>query len=110
MKSHRGAGEVDLTEVDLTAVERQAKLPDDQLRVFCNKSVQSLHLAGSSKDNVSKRNAGTNLMIVGVVWQVATLVLFAGLVIQYAIHTRKAWAVVSPDVKALLNKWTFKGF
>lgn len=67
-------------------------------------------MAGSSKDNASKRNTGTNLMIVGIVWQVATLIVFACLVIQYTIRTRKAWGVVSPDAKALLTKWSFKGF
>jgi hypothetical protein len=67
-------------------------------------------MAGGAKDDASKRNLGTNLMIVGVCWQVATLTVFAGLVLDYAIRTRKTWDLVSSESKALVTKSSFKGF
>ncbi|KUJ19710.1 RTA1-domain-containing protein [Mollisia scopiformis] len=67
-------------------------------------------MAGGAKDNVSKRNMGTNLMIIGIVWQVGTLIVFACLVTDYAIRTSRSWGIVSADAKNLFARRSFKGF
>jgi uncharacterized membrane protein len=66
--------------------------------------------AGSAENDVKLRNIGTNLMISGIVWQVATLIAFAGLVIDYIIRTRRAWNGVTPEAKSLLRQRKFRGF
>jgi hypothetical protein len=66
--------------------------------------------AGGAGNNVNLRNIGTNLMISGIVWQVATLIAFAGLVIDYIIRTRRAWNDVTPEAKSLLKQRKFRGF
>jgi len=66
--------------------------------------------AGGAGNNVNLRNIGTNLMISGIVWQVATLIAFAGLVIDYIIRTRRAWNGVTPEAKSLLKQRKFRGF
>ena len=60
--------------------------------------------------DVKKRNIGTNLMIAGIVWQVATLIAFAGLVIDYVVRTCGVWDVVDDGAKRLLGKRRFRGF
>lgn len=67
-------------------------------------------MAGGAKDDAAKRDAGTNLMIVGVCWQVATLVVFACLVADYAVRTSRSWGTVSVEAKSLLGKKSFKAF
>jgi hypothetical protein len=66
--------------------------------------------AGGAGNNVSLRNKGTNLMISGIVWQVATLLAFAGLVIDYFLRTRRAWNDVTPEAKVLFEQRKFRGF
>jgi uncharacterized membrane protein len=66
--------------------------------------------AGGAGDNVKIRNIGTNLMISGIVWQVATLLVFVGLVVDYALRTRTAWSDVNPEAKVLLQQTKFRGF
>jgi len=66
--------------------------------------------AGGAGNNVSLRNTGTNLMISGIVWQVATLLAFAGLVTDYVLRTRRAWSDVKPDAKVLLRQRKFRMF
>ncbi|KAG4440929.1 hypothetical protein IFR05_003558 [Cadophora sp. M221] len=67
-------------------------------------------MAGSADDDEDLRDLGTNLMIAGIVWQVATLIAFATLVIDYVFRTRFAWEAVDPEAKALLAQKKFKGF
>jgi hypothetical protein len=67
-------------------------------------------LAGSAGSNAGLRNKGTDLTIAGIVWQVATLIAFAGLVLDYFIRTRKDWDKVDEDAKNLLRKKKFRGF
>ncbi|PVH81627.1 RTA1-domain-containing protein [Cadophora sp. DSE1049] len=67
-------------------------------------------MAGSADDDEDLRDLGTNLMIAGIVWQVATLIAFASLVIDYVVRTRFAWEAVDPEAKALLAQKKFKGF
>lgn len=67
-------------------------------------------MAGGAGDDEDVRDLGTNLMIAGIVWQVATLIAFASLVIDYVIRTRFAWEAVDPEAKALLAQKKFKGF
>jgi hypothetical protein len=66
--------------------------------------------AGGAGNNVKLRNIGTNLMISGIVWQVATLLVFVGLVVDYALSTRRAWSDVNPEAKVLLQQTQFRGF
>jgi len=66
--------------------------------------------AGGAGNNVKLRNIGTNLMISGIVWQVATLIAFSGLVIDYALRTRRLWDQVAPDAKSLLMERKFRSF
>jgi hypothetical protein len=66
--------------------------------------------AGGAGNNVALRNTGTNLMISGIVWQVATLLAFAGLVTDYVLRTRRAWNDVTPAAKVLLGQRKFRGF
>ncbi|KAL2068049.1 hypothetical protein VTL71DRAFT_16147 [Oculimacula yallundae] len=66
--------------------------------------------AGGADDDQKMRDLGTNLMIAGIVQQVATLMAFAYLVTDYAVRTRFAWEAVDPEAKALLTQWKFKGF
>jgi hypothetical protein len=66
--------------------------------------------AGGAGNNVSLRNKGTNLMISGIVWQVATLLAFAGLVIDYFLRTRRAWNDVTPEAKVLFEQRKFREF
>lgn len=65
---------------------------------------------GAANDDDTLRNLGTNLMIAGIVWQVATLLVFAALALQYVLRTRSAWNVVDPEAKSLLQSRKFKGF
>jgi hypothetical protein len=66
--------------------------------------------AGGAGNNVKLRNTGTNLMISGIVWQVATLLVFAGLVVDYALRTRRSWNDVTAEAKSLLRQIKFRGF
>ncbi|KAK2628394.1 hypothetical protein QTJ16_001497 [Diplocarpon rosae] len=67
-------------------------------------------MAGSSGDDATLRDLGTDLMIAGIVWQVATLIAFASLVLDYVLRTRFAWEAVDPSAKTLLRQRKFKGF
>jgi RTA1 like protein len=66
--------------------------------------------AAGAGNNAKTRNTGTDLMISGIVWQVATLLAFAALVIDYVLRTRRAWSDVSPEAKTLLRQSKFRGF
>jgi RTA1 like protein len=66
--------------------------------------------AGGAGNNVHLRNIGTNLMISGIVWQVATLLVFLGLVVDYALRTMRAWSDVNPQAKVLVQETKFRGF
>lgn len=67
-------------------------------------------MAGGAGDDADLRDLGTNLMIAGIVWQVATLIAFASLVIDYVVRTRFAWGAVDHEAKALLAQKKFKFF
>jgi len=67
-------------------------------------------MAGGAGSDAKKRNDGTNLMIAGIVWQVATLIAFAGLVIHYVVRTSGAWDVVDDEAKRLFQRVRFRGF
>jgi hypothetical protein len=67
-------------------------------------------LAGGAGLNAVLRNKGTDLMIAGIAWQVATLIAFAGLVLDYVIRTRNHWDQVDEDAKSLLKQNRFKEF
>ena len=67
-------------------------------------------LAGSAGSNAGLRNKGTDLMIAGIVWQVATLIAFSGLVLDYFIRMRKGWDKVDEDARNLLRQKRFRGF
>lgn len=66
--------------------------------------------AGGAGNNMHLRNIGTDLMIAGIVWQVATLIVFAGLVADYTLRTRQAWNQVPESAKILAQKLSFRYF
>lgn len=67
-------------------------------------------MAGSSNGDDKQLDLGTNLMIAGIVFQVATLLVFAGLVIDYVISTRRNWDAVSEHAKTIGASKQFKRF
>jgi len=67
-------------------------------------------MAGSAGKNAGMRNRGTDVMFAGIVWQVATLVVFAGFVVDYAIRAVRAWGEVPDAAKVLSKKLSFKLF
>jgi hypothetical protein len=66
--------------------------------------------AGSAGDDAAKRDLGTNLMISGIVLQVATLVAFMFLVVVYIVRTKHAWHAVPSDAQALKSNTRFRAF
>jgi len=68
-------------------------------------------LAGSAGEDASKRDAGTDLMITGIVFQLATLMAFVFLVALYIVRTRRSWhETVPPLAKALVHQRRFQLF
>ncbi|PQE22177.1 sphingoid long-chain base transporter RSB1 protein [Rutstroemia sp. NJR-2017a WRK4] len=67
-------------------------------------------IAASAGDNEGLRDKGTDLMIAGIVWQVATLIFFAALVIDYFVRTRSSWEAVPADAKAVAARRPFTLF
>ena len=67
-------------------------------------------MAGSSDGDNVRLDLGTNLMIAGIVFQVATLLVFAGLVIDYIVRTRRTWETVSESAKIVAATKQFKRF
>lgn len=67
-------------------------------------------MAGSSDGDTVKLDLGTNLMIAGIVFQVATLIVFAGLGIDYIVRTRRNWETVSENAKIMGATKQFKRF
>jgi hypothetical protein len=67
-------------------------------------------MAGAADDDEAMRDLGTNLMIAGIVWQVATLLVFGILVVDYAFRTWRAWGSVSDSAKILFSQRKFKNF
>jgi hypothetical protein len=66
--------------------------------------------AGGAAQNVALRNIGTNLMIAGVIFQVITLIAFAGLVLNYFFRTRSKWNSVAQEAKTLISQTKFRLF
>jgi hypothetical protein len=54
-------------------------------------------LAGSAGENATQRDLGTNLMIVGIAFQVVTMFVVALLAIHYFLRTRSAWHQTVPE-------------
>jgi hypothetical protein len=67
-------------------------------------------LAGGAGKNKGMRDRGTNVMFAGIVWQVATLVVFAALVIDYIVRTVRVWSEVPDAAKVLSKKLSFRLF
>jgi preprotein translocase subunit SecG len=67
-------------------------------------------LAGGAGSNAALRNKGTDLMIAGIAWQVATLIVFVGLVLDYVIRTLRHWDQVDENAKNLLRQKRSRGF
>ncbi|TGO44912.1 hypothetical protein BOTNAR_0722g00030 [Botryotinia narcissicola] len=67
-------------------------------------------IAASAGENEKTRDLGTNLMIAGIVWQVFTLIVFAALVIDYVLRTRKSWDRVPEETRIMAAKRPFKLF
>jgi hypothetical protein len=66
--------------------------------------------AGGAGSNTHLRDVGTDMMIAGIVWQVATLIVFVGLIIDYTARTSKIWDQVAGNSKVLAQKLSFKCF
>ena len=67
-------------------------------------------MAGSADGDQKQLDIGTNMMIAGIVWQVATLMVFGTLVVDYVIRTRRDWGNVPESAKMLASKKSFKFF
>jgi len=68
-------------------------------------------LAGSAGEDAGQHDVGTDLMIAGVVFQVATLMAFITLVALYVVRTRRSWhETVPPQVKDLVHSSRFQLF
>lgn len=66
--------------------------------------------AAGANGNAHLLNIGTDLIITGIVWQVATLIVFGSLVVDYIVRTRRVWGRVHPRAKMLATKTSFKFF
>lgn len=67
-------------------------------------------VAASAGENKKTLDVGSNLMISGIVWQVFTLIVFAALVVDYVIRTRKSWDRVPEDARITAVQAPFKLF
>ncbi|KAM0144743.1 hypothetical protein ACHAP3_000776 [Botrytis cinerea] len=67
-------------------------------------------IAASAGENQKTRDLGTNLMIAGIVWQVFTLIVFAALVVDYVLRTRRSWDRVPEETRIMAAKRPFKLF
>ncbi|KAM3080870.1 hypothetical protein ACMFMG_004829 [Clarireedia jacksonii] len=67
-------------------------------------------IAASADEDEGLRDKGTDLMIAGIVWQVATLIFFAALVIDYFVRTRRSLDDVPADAQVLATEKPFKLF
>jgi RTA1 like protein len=70
-------------------------------------------LAATASGNNSQLNTGTNLMIAGICWQVATLVIFGAMVTDFLIRRflfSGASTPLSPQAQATRNDRNFKIF
>ena len=64
--------------------------------------------AGGTGNNVHLRNIRTGLTIAGIVWQVATSLVFLGLVVDYTLRTINGWDQVPQKRKVLAKKMSFR--
>lgn len=67
-------------------------------------------LAATADFGTEEQDAGTDVMIAGVVWQVFTLTIFGYLLIEYAVRTYKRRDQVPAESMALLQKTSFRCF
>ncbi|KAI9821209.1 MAG: hypothetical protein M1827_003943 [Pycnora praestabilis] len=67
-------------------------------------------LAASSNGNDSQRNTGTDLMLAGIAWQVATLLIFGLLAGDYFIRVYHHRDTLNPETTTLRNTLKFKLF
>ena len=67
-------------------------------------------LAGGAGQDAELRAKGTNTMLAGIVFQVATLVIFGYLALEYIVRTRRSWEAVSPVARNYAQKTSFKLF
>lgn len=67
-------------------------------------------MAGSADGDMTQLDLGTDLMMAGIVFQVVTLMVFAGLVIDYVVRMRRDWANVPESGKALGAERKFQFF
>lgn len=67
-------------------------------------------LAATANNDKKTLDAGTDIMIAGIIWQVVVLVIFAALVTEYAIRTYKRRDQLSPSALALWANSKFRLF
>lgn len=85
--------------------------------IFCLADFFSLVLQGAgggiaaTADNGSSlQNTGNNLMMAGIVWQVFTLLIFGGMVADYAFRVYTHRSTLEPSAVKLMNATRFKLF
>ena len=66
--------------------------------------------AASAGDNNPTRDIGTDIMLAGIVWQVATLIVFAWFVVEYVIRLSRSWGQVPEEAKLVAGKRSFQLF
>ena len=67
-------------------------------------------IAATSKGNVTKLSLGSNLMMAGIVWQVVNLLIFGGVVGQFARDVHVNRRGLSESARALTRNTRFRLF
>lgn len=67
-------------------------------------------LAGGAGDNSALRDKGTDTMLAGIIFQVATLIIFGYLAFEYVVRIRGSWEMVPCGAREYTRKSSFKLF
>lgn len=84
--------------------------------VFCTFDLLSLVLQGlgggiaATAGSISGKNSGKDIMLVGLIWQIISLIIFALACGEFAIRVRKSRDSWNPKLLDLVNSALFKAF
>lgn len=67
-------------------------------------------MAGSAGDNLNQLNTGTNIMLAGICWQVATLVAFGIMISDYVVRRRRSMTPLSDKAAVTKEDTKFRLF
>jgi hypothetical protein len=67
-------------------------------------------LAGSADGDTKQLDAGTDVMLAGVIFQVITMLVFVTLVIDYSIRTLRSWDQVPIEARSLSTQLSTRIF